>query len=44
MPAMPGFYHRPESVQDLVDMIAGRVLDTLGVESDLLRRWQGTGD
>tara|TARA_B110000196_G_scaffold242301_1_gene210831 strand:- start:1370 stop:1984 length:615 start_codon:yes stop_codon:yes gene_type:complete len=44
MPAMPGFYHLPESVNDLVDMIAGRVLDGLGVDSTLLRRWQGTGD
>ena len=44
MPAMPGFYHLPESVDDLVDMIAGRALDALGVDSTLLRRWQGTGD
>ena len=44
MPAMPGFYHLPKSVNDLVDMIAGRVLDGLGVDSTLLRRWQGTGD
>lgn len=44
MPAMPGFYHLPESVNELVDMIAGRVLDGLGVNSTLLRRWQGTGD
>jgi 4-hydroxy-3-polyprenylbenzoate decarboxylase len=44
MPAMPGFYHLPESVNDLVDMIAGRVLDGLGVNSTLLRRWKGTGD
>jgi 4-hydroxy-3-polyprenylbenzoate decarboxylase len=44
MPAMPGFYHPPKSVDDLVDMIAGRVLDGLGVDSNLLKRWQGTGD
>ncbi len=44
MPAMPGFYHLPKSVDDLVDMIAGRVLDGLGVDSNLLKRWQGTGD
>jgi 4-hydroxy-3-polyprenylbenzoate decarboxylase len=44
MPAMPGFYHLPKSVEDLVDMIAGRVLDGLGVDSNLLRRWQGAGD
>jgi 4-hydroxy-3-polyprenylbenzoate decarboxylase len=44
MPAMPGFYHLPQSVDDLVDMIAGRVLDGLGVDSNLLKRWQGAGD
>ncbi|MFP6594939.1 MAG: flavin prenyltransferase UbiX [Dehalococcoidia bacterium] len=44
MPAMPGFYHLPKSVDNLVDMIAGRVLDGLGVDSNLLRRWQGPGD
>ena len=41
LPAMPGFYHRPQTAQDLVDMIAGRVLDKLGVASDLLQRWAG---
>lgn len=39
--AMPGFYHRPRTVDDLVDMIAGRVLDRLGVENNLLKRWNG---
>ena len=41
MPAMPGFYHNPQSVQDLVDMVAGRVLAHLGVPSDMLKAWQG---
>jgi 4-hydroxy-3-polyprenylbenzoate decarboxylase len=41
MPAMPGFYHNPQSVQDLVDMVAGRVLAHLGVPSDMLKPWQG---
>jgi 4-hydroxy-3-polyprenylbenzoate decarboxylase len=41
---MPGFYHHPESIQNLVDMIAGRVLHTLGVESNMLQRWQGVED
>lgn len=41
LPAMPGFYHRPQTVDDLVNMIAGRVLDRLGVKNDLLRRWGG---
>jgi 4-hydroxy-3-polyprenylbenzoate decarboxylase len=39
LPAMPAFYTRPRSVQDMVDFIAGRVCDQLGVEHQLLRRW-----
>ena len=35
MPAAPGFYHRPESIDDLVDFIVARVLDHLGVEHTL---------
>lgn len=41
MPAMPGFYHQPHSVDDIVDMMAGRILDRLGVENALYKRWQG---
>ncbi len=41
LPASPGFYHSPRTVQDLVDTVAGRVLHHLGVESPLLRQWQG---
>lgn len=39
LPAMPGFYHRPQSVQDLVDFVVAKVLDRLGVASPLIRRW-----
>jgi len=39
-PAAPGFYGRPTSIDDLVDFVAGKVLDLLGVEHELLRRWQ----
>ncbi len=39
MPASPGFYNNPESVDDLVDFMVGRVLDQLGIDSDLVRRW-----
>jgi len=35
----PGFYHGAESVADLVDFIAGRALDLLGLENTLVRRW-----
>jgi len=41
MPAAPGFYHRPQSVGDLVDFIVARVLDHLHVEHDLVARWSG---
>ncbi len=40
LPAMPGFYHRPGSVQELVDFIVGKILDRLGVAHALVRRWQ----
>ncbi len=39
LPAMPGFYQRPQSLQDLIDFIVGRVCDQLGVEHQLTRRW-----
>ena len=40
LPAMPGFYHRPATVADLVDFVVGKVLDRLGVDHDIVRRWQ----
>jgi 4-hydroxy-3-polyprenylbenzoate decarboxylase len=39
LPAMPAFYTRPRSLQDVLDFIVGRVCDHLGVEHQLLRRW-----
>lgn len=41
LPASPAFYTGPTDVQQLVDFVAGRVLDALGVEHDLYRRWSG---
>lgn len=41
VPASPGFYGKPKRVQQLVDFVAGKVLDVMGVEHDLLVRWQG---
>lgn len=41
LPASPGFYGAPQSVAQLVDFVAGKVLDVLGVEHDLLTRWTG---
>ncbi len=39
LPASPGFYHRPTEISELVDFIAGRVLDHLGVDAELGPRW-----
>mgnify|MGYP000147171407 CR=1 FL=1 len=39
MPASPGFYHKPDSIQDLVDFIVARLLDHLGIAQDLMPRW-----
>jgi flavin prenyltransferase len=39
VPAMPAFYHLPQSIADLVDFVAGRILDAAGVEATLFRRW-----
>ncbi|HEV3303689.1 MAG TPA: flavin prenyltransferase UbiX [Planctomycetaceae bacterium] len=39
LPAMPGFYHQPKSVSDLIDFVVARICDQLGVSADLARRW-----
>jgi flavin prenyltransferase len=41
VPAAPGFYHRPESIGDLVDFIVQRVLDQMGLDIELAPRWEG---
>lgn len=41
IPAAPGFYHRPAKVADLVDFIVQRVLDQLGLDLAIARRWDG---
>ena len=37
--AAPGFYHAPETIDDLVDFLVGRCLDQLGIENVLAKRW-----
>lgn len=44
MPASPGFYHRPASIDDLVNFVVARILDRLDVEHTLVRRWGGEPD
>lgn len=41
LPCNPAFYHGPTQMQQLVDFVAGKVLDVLGVSNDLFARWQG---
>ena len=41
LPASPGFYGAPQSVQQLVDFVAGKILDVLEVGHDVARRWTG---
>jgi len=41
LPAMPGFYHHPRSIDDLVGHVVGKVLDTLRIDNRAGARWQG---
>jgi len=41
LPAMPAFYHRPKTIADLVNQVACKALDLLGVEHNLSPRWDG---
>ncbi|MFC1872986.1 UbiX family flavin prenyltransferase [Chloroflexota bacterium] len=41
MPPMPAFYHKPQTIQDIVDHSIGKVFDMLGIEKDLFTRWSG---
>jgi 4-hydroxy-3-polyprenylbenzoate decarboxylase len=43
LPASPGFYHRPKTVEQLVDFVVARVLDQLGVAQTLVPRWGEKG-
>jgi 4-hydroxy-3-polyprenylbenzoate decarboxylase len=39
LPASPGFYHQPETIQQMIDFIVGRILDQLGIEQTIAPRW-----
>ena len=39
MPAMPGWYHGIKTIRDLIDFVVARILDQLGIEHSLIRRW-----
>jgi 4-hydroxy-3-polyprenylbenzoate decarboxylase len=40
LPAMPGFYHHPKTVDDMVNFVVGKVLNLLRIEHDLFKRWK----
>ena len=42
MPPVPAFYHRPETVAEIVDQTVGRALDLFGIEVGLVKRWTET--
>ena len=41
VPAMPAYYHKPKNVGNVVDYVVGKVLDCLGIEHTLFKRWAG---
>ena len=41
LPAAPGFYHQPQSIDDQVNFILGKTLDTIGIDNQLFKRWVG---
>ncbi len=42
LPPMPSFYHRPETIDDIVNQTVGKVLDQFDIGHDLFHRWEGT--
>lgn len=44
VPACPGFYHRPKTIEELVDMLVGKICDALNVDNDLFERWTGPSE
>ena len=41
LPPMPAFYHRPQTIMDIVHQTIGKALDQVGIEHNLFKRWSG---
>jgi 4-hydroxy-3-polyprenylbenzoate decarboxylase len=39
LPAMPGFYHKPSTIDEIIDHLVGKILDQLKIEHDQFKRW-----
>lgn len=44
VPPMPAFYNRPKTIDDIIDHTVGRILDLIGIESGMVKRWAGAGN
>ncbi len=44
LPPMPAFYHKPQTIMDIIHQTIGKALDQVGVEHDLFQRWNGHRD
>ncbi len=44
VPPLLSFYHRPATIDEMIDFVAGKILDAMGIGNDLFRRWGGRGD
>jgi flavin prenyltransferase len=42
VPPVPAFYHHPETIDDIINQSVGKVLDYIGIEHDLFRRWDNS--
>lgn len=40
LPAVPGFYHKPQSIDDLINFVVGKILDSLSIENTLFTKWE----
>ena len=39
LPAMPGFYHKPKTIDEILNHLVGKVMDQFGISHNLFRRW-----